>query len=166
MIDLLVVILLLESLFICDQGKDWADLLHFMSIIIKIKFFGSLAALANVCHQVYPSGYAHHFSLAPNFGTNCMRYRSNLQPNVYTDQYIHCHGTQFKVTGWSNETNQLLFTFQSKVYLTTITLHYYSDSVRGRPKLRFYAVHSYYLEKGAQAYFHSLINEVWSYTTN
>jgi hypothetical protein len=35
---------------------------------------------------------------------------------------------------------QLLFIFPTRVSLTTITLHYYSDSVRGRPRLRFYAV--------------------------
>ena len=35
---------------------------------------------------------------------------------------------------------QLLFIFPTRVSLTTITLHYYSDSVRGRPRLRFYSV--------------------------
>jgi hypothetical protein len=35
---------------------------------------------------------------------------------------------------------QLLFIFPTRVSLTTITLHYYSDSIRGRPRLRFYAV--------------------------
>jgi hypothetical protein len=35
---------------------------------------------------------------------------------------------------------QLLFIFPTRVSLTTITLHYYSDSDRGRPRLRFYAV--------------------------
>ena len=35
---------------------------------------------------------------------------------------------------------QLLFIFPTRVSLTTITLHYYSDSARGRPKLEFYAV--------------------------
>ncbi len=34
----------------------------------------------------------------------------------------------------------LLFIFSTRVSLTTITLHYYSDSVRGLPRLRFYAV--------------------------
>ena len=36
--------------------------------------------------------------------------------------------------------NQLLFIFPTRVSLTTITLHYYSDSVRGRASLRFYPV--------------------------
>ena len=32
------------------------------------------------------------------------------------------------------------YVFPTRVSLTTITLHYYSDSVRGLPRLRFYAV--------------------------
>ena len=36
--------------------------------------------------------------------------------------------------------SQLLFIFPTRVDLTTITLHYYSDSQRGLPRLRFYAV--------------------------
>ena len=35
---------------------------------------------------------------------------------------------------------QLLFIFSTRVFLTTITLYYYSDSHRGLPKLRFYTV--------------------------
>ena len=34
---------------------------------------------------------------------------------------------------------QLLFTLPTRVNLTTITLHYYSDSQRGLARLRFYA---------------------------
>ena len=42
---------------------------------------------------------------------------------------------------WSaGSAEQLLFIFSTKVSLTIITLHYYSDSVRGLPRLRFYAV--------------------------
>ena len=33
-----------------------------------------------------------------------------------------------------------MFIFPTRVSLTTITMHYYSDSVNGLPKLRFYAV--------------------------
>ena len=42
----------------------------------------------------------------------------------------------------SDETrsSQLLFIFPTRVNLTTITLHYYSTSVRGLPRLRFWAV--------------------------
>ena len=35
---------------------------------------------------------------------------------------------------------QLLFIFPTRVSLTAISLHYYSDSTRGLPKLRFWAV--------------------------
>ncbi len=42
---------------------------------------------------------------------------------------------------WSTGSDgQLLFIFPTRVSLTTITLHYYSDSIRGLPRLRFYAV--------------------------
>ena len=42
---------------------------------------------------------------------------------------------------WSdNDSGQLLFIFPTRVSLTTITPHYYSDSVRGLSRLRFYAV--------------------------
>ena len=35
---------------------------------------------------------------------------------------------------------QLLFIFPTGVSLTTITLHYYSDSIQGLPRLKFYDV--------------------------
>ena len=70
--------------------------------------------------------------------------------------YIHCDGTQLRLTDsdlgkeqyssshyyeWPILSNpsQLLFIFPTRVNLTTITLHYYSDSQRGLPRLRFYA---------------------------
>ena len=69
---------------------------------------------------------------------------------------IHCDGRQLTLTDsnygqeqyqssdyytWpACSDGQLLFTFPTRVSLTTITLHYYSDSDRGRPRLRFYAV--------------------------
>ena len=70
---------------------------------------------------------------------------------------MYCNGTQLKLSDSDRGSNteytatsyyawnagridQLLFTFPTRVSLTTITLHYYSDSVRGRPRLRFYAV--------------------------
>ena len=75
----------------------------------------------------------------------------------HSKDYIHCNGTQLRLTDsdngserfnsinyyeWpaSGTSSQLLFIFPTRVNLTTITLHYYSDSVRGLPKLRFYAV--------------------------
>jgi hypothetical protein len=75
---------------------------------------------------------------------------------VHPEHYIHCDGTQLKLDDssfgqeqyqdseyyvWtSGNAEQLLFIFPTRVSLTTITLHYYSDSVRGRPRLRFYTV--------------------------
>ena len=75
---------------------------------------------------------------------------------VYPEHYIHCDGTQLKLVDsdlgqeqysssdhyeWSaGNGEQLLFIFPTRISLTTITLHYYSDSVRGLPRLRFYAV--------------------------
>ena len=83
-------------------------------------------------------------------------YPPGNQQSVYPEQYIHCDGTQLKLTDsnfgqeqyhstdyyvWSaGSADQLLFIFPMRVSLITITLHYYSDSVRGRPRLRFYAV--------------------------
>ena len=71
--------------------------------------------------------------------------------------YVHCNGEQLQLSNsdrgsnteytatsyyvWlAGSTGQLLFIFPTRVSLTTITLHYYSDSDRGRPRLRFYAV--------------------------
>ena len=75
---------------------------------------------------------------------------------IYSQDYIYCDGTQLVLTDsdlgpeqyrssyyyeWSAGTvpRQLLFIFPTRVNLTTITLHYYSDSQRGLPRLRFYA---------------------------
>jgi hypothetical protein len=72
--------------------------------------------------------------------------------------YTHCDGQQLKLSDSDRGSNtseytatsyylwsaggaeQLLFIFPTRVSLTTITLHYYSDSVRRLPRLRFYAV--------------------------
>jgi hypothetical protein len=76
--------------------------------------------------------------------------------HVQPEWYTHCDGTQLKLTDsnfgqeqyqstdyyvWSTGSDeQLLFIFPTKVSLTTITLHYYNDSVHGLPRLSFYAV--------------------------
>ena len=116
------------------------------------------AALANSC-QVRPSEYAYpHGTVneAESVGANCRRYSESLQAGVFTEDYIHCDGTQLKLANsdlgqeqysssdyyvWpSRRDGQLLFIFPTRVSLTTITLHYYSDSDRGFSRLRFYAV--------------------------
>ena len=78
-------------------------------------------------------------------------------PGVYPYEYVHCDGTPLRLIDsnigseqyntsdyyvWPAETRsrQLLFTFPTRVNLTTITLHYYSDSVRDLPRLRFWDV--------------------------
>ena len=107
--------------------------------------------------QVYPSEYAYRddtVNRAEPFSANCMRY-----PPITQDQgipYIHCDGTQLQLNDsnlgqdqyqvavyywWSTGSDaQLLFMFHTSISLTTITLHYYSDSDRGLPRLRFYSV--------------------------
>ena len=109
---------------------------------------------------MYPSEYAYHddsVTRAESASANCRRYPPGTLPgSLHPERYIHCDGTQFKLTDsnlgqeqyqsseyyqWSGGSDgQLLFIFPTRVSLTTITLHYYSDSVRGRPRLRFYAV--------------------------
>jgi hypothetical protein len=105
-------------------------------------------------YQVYPSEYAYpddSVARAESASANCTRYPAR-------DAYIHCDGDQLKLsdsdrgsnTGeytatsyfvWSaGNAEQLLFVFSTRVSLTTITLHYYSDSDRGLPRLRFFAV--------------------------
>ena len=110
--------------------------------------------------RVYPSEYAYQedsVTRAESISTNCRRYppRDGHRNNLY----IHCYGNgnQLKLSDSDRGSNmeyiatsyyvwnagsaeQLLFIFPTRVSLTAITLHYYSDSVRGRPRLRFYAV--------------------------
>ena len=85
-----------------------------------------------------------------------MRYPSSLQAGVFTEMYTHCNGNKLKLADsnfgseqyqqtdyyvWIAERDgELLLIFPTRVTLTTITLHYYSDSVRGLPRLTFYAV--------------------------
>jgi hypothetical protein len=102
---------------------------------------------------VYPSEYAYRddsVTRAEGISATCRKYPSR-------DAYIHCDGEQLKLSDsvrgsnteytatsyyvWSaGETEQLLFIFPTRVSLTAITLHYYSGSDHGRPRLRFYPV--------------------------
>ena len=104
-----------------------------------------------------PSEYAFRddsVTRAESTGANCKKY---LSGPLYPSEYIHCNGSHLDLvdsnTGqemtyisvdyyvWTAESEgQLLFIFPTRVSLTTITVHYYSDSVRGLPRLRFYAV--------------------------
>ena len=114
--------------------------------------------------QMYPSEYAYrHDSVirAESKSANCRRYlKGFVQGGEHRENYIHCDGTQLKLTDsnigqeqyqpiyyyvWSSGSDeQLLFIFPTRVSLTTITLHYYfnSDTLndQGLPRLRFYSV--------------------------
>ena len=108
---------------------------------------------------MYPSEYAYpddSVSRAESGSANCRRYPSGLLAGGFTEFYTHCDGTQLILADsdlgpeqysnsvcywWRDGTDeQLLFIFPTRVSLTTITLHYYSDSDRGLPRLRFCAV--------------------------
>ena len=126
---------------------------------MSFSFMVMNAALATSC-QVYPSEYAYHpdsVTRAESGSANCRRYPAgNFQGIPNTENYVHCDGTQLKLADsdlgseqyssskyyiWSaGRDEQLLFIFSTRVSLTTITLHYYSDSDRGLPRLGFYAV--------------------------
>ena len=112
--------------------------------------------------KVLLSEYAYHRgSVYRSEGTsdaNCRMYSTagGADLSIRPEEYIHCDGTKLRLTDsdyGSQEYNtsdyyvwpagswsQLLFIFPTRVNLTTITLHYYSDNVRGLPRLRFYAV--------------------------
>ena len=109
---------------------------------------------------MYPSEYAYHddsVNRAERSSANCRRYPpGSLQGSFHSEDYTHCDGTQLRLNDsdhgqeqysssdyyvWSaGRDGQLLFIFPTRVSLTAITLHYYSDSDRGLPRLRFYAV--------------------------
>ena len=109
---------------------------------------------------MYPSEYAYHkysVTRSETASADCRNYPSGLAFDGWDSyEYIHCDGTQLRLADsdigpeqysssyyyeWSDGsgTSQLLFIFPTRVNLTTITLHYYSDSQRGLPRLRFYA---------------------------
>ena len=107
---------------------------------------------------MYPSEYAYRdnsVTRTESASANCRSYPPRVGGGGIV--YIHCDGQQLKLSDSDRGSNteytgtfyyvwparraeQLLFIFHTRVSLTTITLHYYSDSVRGRPRLRFYAV--------------------------
>ena len=107
-----------------------------------------------------PSEYAYHddsVTRTESPSANCRNYPAGtLSGGVHPEDYVLCDGTQLKLTDsnfgqgqyeptdyyvWSSSGGeQLLFIFPTEVSLTTVTLHYYNNSVRGLPKLTFYAV--------------------------
>ena len=149
--------------FVSDQGEQTiaCDLLQYyikMCYTCHECMFCYSTALAIPC-QVYPSEYAYHddsVNRAESGSANCRRYPPGSVQGLQTEEYVHCDGTQLKLADsdvgleqysssdyyvWSaGRDGQLLFIFPTRVSLTTITLHYYSDSDRGLSRLRFYAV--------------------------
>ena len=114
--------------------------------------YPSIVSSTSSC-QVYPSEYAYRddsVSKAESTNANCRGY-----PLPHAG-YVLCDGRQLKLADsdlgreqyrssdyyvWSaGSDGRLLLIFPTRVSLTTITLHYYSDSDRGLPRLRFYAV--------------------------
>ena len=108
---------------------------------------------------MYPSEYAYRDDSVTRFeraSANCVNYPPGHQDGIHSQNYIHCNGTQLQLADsifgqeqyqssdyyvWSaTRDSQLLFILPTRVSLTTITLHYYGDSVQGLPRLRFYAV--------------------------
>ena len=86
----------------------------------------------------------------------CRRYPPDPVSNHDRIQYFHCDGTPLRLADsevgleWYSSNlyyvwqegarSHLLFIFSTTVTMTTTTLHYYSDSIHGLPRLRFYAV--------------------------
>ncbi len=110
---------------------------------------------------MYPSEYTYRddsvSSLrAESSSANCEHYRNGIKSGINTSKYIHCDGSQLQLSDsnlgqeqyqssdhywWlAGSAAQLLFVFSTRISLTTTTLHYYSDSVRGLPRLRFFVV--------------------------
>ena len=109
---------------------------------------------------MYPSEYAYYRDSVystERSSANCRNYPSCHSYLQRTEEYIHCDGTPLRLTDsdygseqytsseyyvWTagSRSSQLLFIFPTRVNLTTITLHYYHTSVRGLPRLRFWAV--------------------------
>ena len=108
-----------------------------------------------------PVEYAYHYSsvsASERASAMCRRYKFDHVSQTRDDriQYKHCDGTQLRLADselgseeysrnfyyvWrEGPRSQLLFIFSTTVSLTTIILHYYSDSVRGLPKLVLRAV--------------------------
>ena len=152
--NLCSVLYLVATVFPANRGTKFNN--HSLYVTSYISLYNAI--IATSC-QVYPSEYAYKEDSVGEHespSANCRSYREGLQENVFTEQYTHCDGTQLKLTDsdlgqeqyqisdyyvWlAGSDAQLLFIFPTRVSLTTITLHYYSESVRGLPRLTFYAV--------------------------
>ena len=152
--SLYLILNLVGITFSTDQGKS-----NSYNRYNHASYHSLYIALATSC-QVYPSEYAYlddSVTRAERGSANCRRYpASNLEGGIHPEDYIHCNGTELRLADsdigqeqyssseyywWDSRSDgHLLFIFPTRVSLTTITLHYYSDSVRGLPRLSLYAV--------------------------
>ena len=117
-----------------------------------------MVQVSNICEEVYPSEYAYQRNSvfeSERSSANCRPYADETYANKHN--YNHCDGTQLRLTDsdfgseqysssdyyvWNDgsSSGRLLFIFPTRVNLTTITLHYYSDTARDLPRLRFFVV--------------------------
>ena len=118
--------------------------------------------LATSCGKVYPSEYAYlqdSVYASERSGANCRNYPSGLEPSIRSEDYIHCDGIPLRLADsdygsepynvnsteyyvWDAETRyrRFLLIFPTRVDMALITLHYYSDSMRGVPHLIIYPI--------------------------
>ena len=135
-----------------------SECLHHYQLLTCLALFAALDS----CQLVSLSEYAYYKNSvyrSERSSGNCRPYASGLSdmPGIYTENYNHCEGTQLRLSDFDlgseqysssdyyvwdagSSNSQLLFIFPTRVNLTIITLHYYSDTARGLPRLRFYAV--------------------------
>ena len=138
-----------------EQLTGISECLYHYQLLTYLTLF---VAFANDSCQVYPSEYAYQkYSVygSERTSVNCRPYADGRY--IYKHNYNHCDGSQLRLTDsdlgseqynssdyyvWNagSSGHQLLFIFPTRVKLTTITLHYYGDSTRGLPRLRFSAV--------------------------
>ena len=142
----------LGTTFSTNQGKH-----NSLNVYNSHPHFCIYIAQAISC-QVYPSEYAYHgdsVNRAESPSAKCRRYPDGHRL-ASEEQFIHCDGTQLKLadSNFGQEqyrsgeyyqwppggVKELLFILPTRVSLTTITLHYYTDNIRGLSRLRFYAV--------------------------
>ena len=108
--------------------------------------------------MVHPSEYVYKsnsVTRSEEGEANCRMYPPTSEDGGI--DYTHCDGTQLRLSDsdfgseqynssdyyvWNtvSSSGRLLFIFPTRVNLTNITLHYYSDNTRSLPRLRFFVV--------------------------
>ena len=115
------------------------------------------AALPTSCEVHYPSEYSYFVNSIMATERDSANCTTTVTDEADMDHFVHCDGEQLRLVDsdlgselydstdyyvWSAgvTTTRILFTFPARVHLTSLTLHYYSDSIHGLSKLRFQAV--------------------------